>query len=208
MNILTKPLKLVRIAVAVGVLVIVGALMMVPHAPASAQTPSGPSLFIGNQPGLPAQFTDLSTGQIYQFRLVASEYAPNAGAGNVTLVLAQQPNQPTLGICSTHGPEPDINRDFDSSNNFEAPNASAPLSGIQCGTAGGMSVALNGCVADIELHGFIHSDHPRVTYIGMMTLDLHFDKTIGEIDLTAYTPKEAIKLKGNATGAVAMSTCT
>ena len=117
------------------------------------------------------------------------------------LSLGDASSSPRLSLCAAHGPG-------------AAPD-SFPLQDIQCtgtsGRAGQQSVALNGCVANITAHGYVHADHPNVTYLGMMTVDIRFQKDAGPDDgivqFTVHTPKAKIKLIGSVTGTVTMSTC-
>lgn len=67
-----------------------------------------------------------------------------------------------------------------------------PLPGMQCGRALGMDVGLDGCTANLEYHGFVHSDRSTRIYFGPMTADVQFQKTgaqTGEMRLTIFTPK-------------------
>lgn len=151
-----------------------------------------------------ATLTDTRTGNIYDFDLVAEEVG--AGVGYATLWV----RGPALSLCSAHGPHAEVN--------FGAPCdgdggfcGNPPLEGIECGTAWEMAVAINECVAKIELHGYVHSDYPLVTYMGMMTLDLSLLKGRGPgdalVEVAVHTPKEDINLRGVLDGAVEMDTC-
>ena len=85
------------------------------------------------------------------------------------------------------------------------------MNDIECGTAFDMAVAIDGCQADIEFHGYVHSDYPFVTYMGMMTTDIKIktgtDPEDNEIEIKVYTPKEEIELEGNFSGYIEMDTC-
>ena len=134
-------------------------------------------------------------GTSYGFSLSANESSTREGQGGVTLFL----NGEGLSLCTVHGPG-------------AAPD-SFPLTQMQCGGAGGQAVSITECKAEIEAHGFSHSDFPRAAnYLGSMTVGVRFEKkgpNSGEIKVTVYTPKRPINVEGPVTfnGPVAMSTC-
>jgi hypothetical protein len=71
-------------------------------------------------------------------------------------------------------------------------------------------VAVDGCVATVEFHGFSHSDWPLVTYLGSNTADVRLQKLSGtsaKMDVTIYTPKAPIVLTGKLVGSVGFDTC-
>lgn len=159
-----------------------------------AHTPA-PSVPGGSISVTGATLTDRRTGNEYLFDLVAEEDDVEGGFGRVTTLWVRGPS---LSLCSAHG--------------SPAGDAGFPLLDIECGFAEWQAVAINGCVAEIELHGYSHSDYPFVTYMGMMTLDLRL--VIGEgpgdgrVQVTVHTPKEKIKLGGMLDGAtIDMPTC-
>ncbi len=174
-----------------GIVALAASLALVSLGGVSAQRTPGGNLEVDGQ------FVDSATGTPYTFRLLASEDPVEAGFGEVTLLLEGNPN-----VCSASGPDPVI--------------GNTPLVDIECGTAGAMAVAVDGCFADIEFHGFVHSDHPNTTYMGMTTVDLNFrqverggrfEPDAGVIDITIRTPKGMIRLHGSVLGSVVMDTC-
>ncbi len=145
-------------------------------------------------------FIDSATGQEYSIFAVAGESEETAGVGNVTLQLGG-----TASVCSVHGGGIDIGPELEDGNyagNF-------PLTEVQCGTAFGMAVSIEGCTVKTEMHGFSHSDYPLTTYLGSSTIDFNFKKTAagGKVDITIYTPKKPIKLSGTVSGPVTLNTC-
>ena len=99
--------------------------------------------------------------------------------------------------CSTHGgwsgPEGDL----------------APLTNIFCGNASRQRVSINNCKATVQVHGFVHSDYPYVTYSGSTTIDVNLKKQDGEwlLRVQLYTPKEKVTMQGKLIGDVFMSNC-
>ena len=81
----------------------------------------------------------------------------------------------------------------------------------QTRTASGMAVVIDGCTATIDLHGYVHSDYPLVTYMRMMSLDMSLHRGTGpadaQVEITVHTPKDDIRLRGNLDGQVDMDTC-
>jgi hypothetical protein len=173
-----------------------------------AVTPGG-NVLIGSIPPDDgwASFVDKDSGEEYQFRLIASEWE-NPGVGQATFLL----EGPSISMCTANGDQANIE--------FEDPGGdyyghhypgNNPLNAINCGTAYVMAVSVNGCQADIEYHGYVHSDYPLVTYMGMMTTDVNL-KIGGKsgnnsINIQVYTPKKVIKLKGKFSGYYEMDTC-
>ncbi|MBK9926643.1 MAG: hypothetical protein IPP66_15310 [Anaerolineales bacterium] len=140
-------------------------------------------------------------GQEYGFTLIAREAEDSAGVGNVTLQLLG----PSISICSTHGGSVDIGTSEDGENfggNF-------PLQEIQCGTAYGMAVSVDGCKVKTEMHGYSHTDFPLYTYTGSSTIEVTLRKNNsgGDVDLKLYTPKGPIKLSGYLNDPIEMDTC-
>ena len=150
----------------------------------------------------PGTFIDFVTGQEYSLTMLAGEGNEIAGAGNFTL----QVSGPGISICSTHGGDADIGPQLEDGNyagNF-------PLTEIQCGTSYGMAVSIDGCTAKTELHGYSHSDYPLTIYTGSNTVELTFKKTshnTGQVSIKVFTPKGPIKLAGDVSGPIIMSTC-
>lgn len=145
-------------------------------------------------------FIDSATGEEYSIIAVVGESEEMAGVGNVTLQLGG-----TASICSVHGGGADIGSELEDGNyagNF-------PLTEVQCGTAYGMAVSIEGCTVKTEMHGFSHSDYPLTTYLGPTTIDFNFKKTAegGKVEIKIYTPKEPIKLSGIVNGPVTLDTC-
>lgn len=156
-------------------------------------TPGG---FLSLQSGT---FTDSLTGDQYTLTALGGE-GQLAGGGNFTLGL-----QGPISLCSTHGGGADIGTPLEDGNyagNF-------PLTEIQCGTAFGMAVSIDGCTAKSEMHGYSHSDWPFYTYTGSTTIEFVFKKsgTGGQVNVKIYTPKGPIKLAGEYSGPVIMDTC-
>jgi hypothetical protein len=85
----------------------------------------------------------------------------------------------------------------------------SPLAEIQCGSAYGMAVEIKDCKAQLQFHGYSHTDYPFITYMGMMTAEVKVDIGDGanEIEIKVHTPKDEIELKGNFSGNVEMDTC-
>lgn len=111
---------------------------------------------------------------------------------------------PAISLCSVHGQGAVVD--------FATEAGNSPLQTVQCGRAFGMDVHLNGCTADIEYHGFVHSDRAQDVYLGMMTTDIHFTKTgptQGLMRVTTFTPKRPIVLEGRVTtpSPITMATC-
>ena len=135
--------------------------------------------------------SDNNTGIDYTFNLGAIQHG-NGGRGDTDINI-----QGVTRACSVHGPGAD-------EGNF-------PYQGTQCGIAFGNTVVINGCVAELEAHGYVHSDHPNVNYLGSTTIDVRYQKTRNgdQMSVTIYTPKEKIQLTGKVTGAGAtMPSCT
>jgi len=147
----------------------------------------------------PGEFSDPKTGLPLSLFLNVDEV--NAGRGTVILGLAVKGGGPNL-LCSTHGPQP-------------APGT-FPLQGIQCGIANGMPISINRCKAKFEVHGYAHIHHPKVTYLGMVTIEVSFKKRPGleegEVKIKVHTPKTTASFKGTISdtdlvSAVDMSSC-
>jgi len=142
-----------------------------------------------------ATVTDNSSGTTYNFSLNANENATIAGNGGVALQLGG----PALSLCTAHATAPLTIGSF-------------PYQNVQCGGAGGQSVAIDGCVATIQAHGFVHSDDPNSNVLDGMTVALRFQKTgpaSANFDATISTVAKKIDIHGKATsgGPIFMSTC-
>lgn len=173
-----------------------------------AESPGG-NLLIGDVSGGTvgaASFED-EDGNTYQVRLIASEY-DGSGGGQVTMLLDGGP----VRFCSARGSDAEINFDtvVDCDNPFECDfEGNQPLYDVSCGTAYEMAVDIDGCQAEIELHGYVHSDYPSVNYMGMMTsyVKVKTEAQDQEIEIEIFTPKDEIKLKGEVSGNVYIDTC-
>jgi hypothetical protein len=143
---------------------------------------------------LTATFTDNESGTTYHFFLEARETFPaDAHPMQTTFGL----RGPGLSGCSVHGGQELLNP---SSTPFAYGGSSPDLG---CGTASAQAISIQGCVARIQTHGIIHSDAPNVTYLGMTTIEVRYQKKRSpgkdEIEVKLYTPKDVIKLSGKAT---------
>ena len=145
--------------------------------------------------------TDSTTGEQYSVSLVAREDDTTAGVGKATLLVSG----PGLSICSAHGPSADI----DFSPGGEDFGGNNPLPEIQCGTAYGSAVSIDGCTAKVELHGYSHSDYPLRIYMGTSSTELTFRKASSgnQMSLRLFTPAGLIKLDGIVSGTLQMDTC-
>lgn len=201
------------------IVVLIGLFAIAPTFLVSGAASTEDNIIIGARPPGEgkATFVDNASKADYSFHLVASEKD-----GKVTFYL----EGPTpMDLCSAHGPsakiyfsdfpdEPPIDDPYEYFYLGNYPFAVVEpddIDAIQCGTAHNMEVSINGCQADIEFHGYIHSDYPLVTYMGMMTTDVSInigsDPEDNKIDITVFTPKEKIKLSGNFSGDVEMENC-
>jgi hypothetical protein len=148
----------------------------------------------GGSLNLLGQLTDSSTGVVYGFELHAEEDLNNAGVGGMFFTLGG----PNLSMCDAHGPG-------------AAPGTN-PFEGFECGGSGNVSVRVDGCEAEMETHGFVHSDHPNTVYIGSMTVDIAYHQRAGHVDgrlfVVVHTPKKSIKLMGDVSADdLEMETC-
>lgn len=143
------------------------------------------------------QIVDQDTGLAFTVDVNATEFH-EPGRGKVTMLVFG----PHLQFCTTHGPH------FNQNTDITEPGIK-PLADVECGNAGNMSVSIEGCVADIQAHGFVHADHPFVTYLGMATFDVRVQRTRSHDDvaITVWTPKAQIKLNGRTAGTATLSTC-
>ncbi len=158
----------------------------------------GPGGNLDIEPG--ASFEDNNTHFFYNFglRAVESGAAPG-GLGDVVLEVVG----PGISICTVHGSSAFV--DFTDVGNEGGVTPSA-----QCGRAFGQSVKVDDCRATIQAHGFGHSDHPLINYLGSVTIDVDFRKrsgTTGDLDVTVHTVAGKIMLKGKVSGTITMSTC-
>jgi hypothetical protein len=138
----------------------------------------------------PGQFIDPKTGFDFSIDLEVAEGDNRKGL--VTFHLKRQSSGGPGLICSANGPFTELDFNTGIGNN--------PLLGITCGTAGGMPVAIKGCKARLEFHGYAHIHNPKVTYMGMTTIELLFKKSPGigkgKIQFKVYTPKNKVIFKG------------
>ena len=146
---------------------------------------------------------DSGTGNTFTISIVARESDDSTGSGKATLFIIG----PSISLCSAHGPSAEI----DFSAGGEDFGGNNPLQDIQCGTSYGMAVAIDGCTATTELHGYSHSDYSFIPYMGSIPLDFSFRKSAqpntGVVNLKLYTPKGPIKLSGTMNGSITMDTC-
>lgn len=179
-----------RIVVAASALVVVAAVVVglaltSDLGSASPQVPGG-TLDLGGD------LTDRVSGEVYGFELHAIEDPVTAGVGEMFFVLGG----PGLSLCDGHGPD--------------AVPGTSPL--LECGGSGGVSVRVDGCTAELETHGFVHSDHPNTVYLGPMTVDITYNRNAGSADgrlsVVVFTPKEPITLDGDVSASfLDMDTC-
>lgn len=176
-----------------------------------ASGPPAPAPQPGGHLSIPKVFVhDSASGSQYEVAFFATEDSDKAGQGKTTLWIGG----PGLSTCSTHGGSVEI--DWTAGFPTEDWTGNYPLTEIQCGTAYGMRVAVDGCEARIELHGYSHSDYPLITYTGSMTADVSFRKgdqpDTGEMTIKIFTPKGPLKISGPITLAdpdahIQMDTC-
>lgn len=137
------------------------------------------------------QVTD-NDGNVYDFTLNAEE-SDQPGLGTMFLQL----NGPSISVCDVHGPP--------------AEPGATPLTSVQCGGSGGISVSVDDCTGVLETHGYVHADHPHTVYLGTMTVDVQFrydpERGTGKLQLEIFTPKDVIEIEGDTTGSVVMDTC-
>lgn len=160
----------------------------------SSDTASASRRLPGGTLDLHGQLTDTSTGEVYGFELHAEEDPDTAGVGGMFFALGG----PNLSMCDAHGPG--------------AEPGTTPLAGFECGGSGNVSVRVDGCEAEMETHGFIHSDHPNTVYFGSMTVEITFHRNAGNADgrlsVVVYTPKGPITLVGDVSAEhLGMETC-
>ena len=171
--------------------------------PSGKPTPGG-TIGISTPLAPSAVLTDTNTGTAYTLGLIASEDPVKTGVGQVTLSVQGSPH--SLSLCSTHGPPASIDGG-DPSFFFGI----KPFLDIECGTSFYMPVSVDGCATNIQFHGYVHSDYPNIAYMGPTTVDLRLQKDVGATDgvadITVYTPKGNINLRGSVTGPVVMDAC-
>jgi hypothetical protein len=148
--------------------------------------------------------TDNNSGTTYNFGLRANEDAVQAGVGSVVLGLGG----PALSLCTAHSTAP-LAVDFTTT----PETGSFPYQNVQCGRAFGQTVAIDGCVATIKAHGFVHSDDPNSNILDGMTVAVRFQKTgtsSANFDATISTVAKKIDVHGKATtgGPILMPTCS
>jgi hypothetical protein len=136
----------------------------------------------------PGLFIDSSTGINFSIDLEAAE--GNNHLGLIKFLLKGQSG--TGLICSANGPQATLD--------FNTGIGNIPLNEVQCGTASNMPMTIIGCKARMEFHGYAHIHHPKVTYMGMTTIELIFKKRPeigkGVIQIRIHTPKNKVILKG------------
>jgi hypothetical protein len=150
-----------------------------------------------------ATVTDGNSGTTYSFGLRANEDATTAGKGSVVLGLGG----PALSLCTVHVTGP-LTVDFSTT----PETGSFPYQNVQCGRAFGQAVAIDGCLATIQAHGFVHSDDPNSNVLDGMTVAVRFQKTgpaSANFDATISTVAKKVDVHGKATsgGPIFMPTC-
>ena len=162
-----------------------------------------PSTPGGALAAMPGTVTDNNSGNTYSFRLRANEDTTQTGIGSVVLSLGG----PALSLCTAHATAP-LTVDFSTS----PETGSFPYQNVQCGRAFGQTVSIDGCLATIKAHGFVHSDDPNSNILDGMTVAIRFQKTgpsTASFDATVSTVAKKIEVHGKATtGApILMPTC-
>lgn len=151
----------------------------------------------------------------YELRVIAGEWEEGS-IGQVTVSLEGR----GLALCSARGPGAFVDANTEPSEPgevaFEDFGGEGPLGDYSCGTAYGMAVDINSCKADLQFHGYLHSDYPSLTFMGPVTANVDIKKR-GEWDPEAspktfaqveiFTPAETIHLNGPVFGDVFMSDC-
>ena len=79
-----------------------------------------------------------------------------------------------------------------------------PLAAIRAaappyGPAGNQAVAIDGEIAEISTHAYVHSDCPYINFIGTATVDVIVESERGYITVVIYNPKGKTKLEGKFT---------
>jgi hypothetical protein len=183
---------------ALGVAIVAGAMIF--FAPVAVADPSTPG---GTLALMPATVTDSSSKTTYSFALRADEDPPTPGVGSVVMVLGG----PAVSLCTVRMTGP-LAVDFST-----APESgSFPYQHVQCGRAFAQTVAIDGCVATIKAHGFLHSDDPNSNVLDGMTIALRFQRTgpsSGNFDATISTVAKRVEIHGKATSGapIIMPTC-
>jgi hypothetical protein len=157
----------------------------------------GPGGDLDIEPG--ATFEDNNTHLFYNFGLRATESAAAAGLGDAVMEVIG----PGASACTVHGSSAQVDW-------TDVGNEGGVAPGFECGRSYGESVKIDDCRATIQAHGFSHSDHPLINYLGPTTLDIDFRKksaNSGDIDITIHTAAGKIMLKGKISGPILMSTC-
>jgi hypothetical protein len=173
-----------------------------------ADAPAAPPDPFGHASIESGTLTDSRSGRVFRIEFIANE-SGQAGMGNVTLwVRPGGPGVPSfpVNLCSIHGG----NVGFPSSSPFPGPGTQ-PLTTIECGTAGGQIVSVDGCRVTTTMHGVVHADAPFSPYSGTTTIDFSMTRNPGrgvyEGHLTIHTPKEKIHLSGPVDGLIVVDTC-
>ena len=183
---------------ALGVAIVAG--VMIFFAPVAAADPSMPG---GTLAWMPATVTDNSSKTTYSFALRADEDPPTPGIGSVVMVLGG----PAVSLCTVR-----MTGSLDVDFSTAPESGSFPYQNVQCGRAFAQAVAIDGCVATVKAHGFLHSDDPNTNILDGMTIALRFQKTgpsSGNFDATISTVAKRIEIHGKATSEapIIMPTC-
>jgi len=169
---------------------------------ADTAQPAADDLSIGPGAVLTSRAADNDNGDAGPGSAEQFGFGLRARNGDRSILMAL--NGPGISLCSAHGPAAVVD--------FDTEQGNFPLQGMQCGRAFGMDVALDGCTATLEFHGFVHSDRSTRIYFGPMTTDVVFRKTgdsTGNMTVTIFTPKARIDFRGavQSPTPIVMTTC-
>ncbi len=161
-------------------------------------------------------FTENGSGKTITLKLQINQGATTApgpqadehagGVGNLAVYMGQptlNSNGIPLSLCSVHGQSAHV---FDPNTTPDG-TGQFPLESIECGRAGVQTISLEKCMVVTSFHAFVHSDNPRIDYIGTATVDLTVNAMTGNAAIDIYTPKGTISLNGTLQGSGALSTC-
>lgn len=153
----------------------------------AAHAGSGAQLAIGKF-DTPIAIKDAASGTTYNIFIEAREGA-SAGSGDTTLLISDSP----ANLCSVHGPSPASL----SGTAFQYASGNEDYA-FECGTAYGQSIAINGCNATIQAHGFVHQDKPLSNFLGMTTINVALTKSAGtyKVNINYWTPGGVRKIAG------------
>jgi len=135
------------------------------------------------------KFKDVNTDYVFEVTFNADENDKTAGKGGAFVYV----KGPALSACDVYGPR--------------AKPGEYPFQDIRCGGSSGMSVAIDDeALAVVSVHGYVHADHPFITYLGLTCIDLVLvrDNDQWFITIEIYTPKEPIVLSGTLDGQVSV----